>query len=114
MNDIRKDRPCGRRECTCSRHRDLFRTFGYGHLKDGLWEYPCRVCAIAADEMADDVIAEARAHLAKMGRSHDEIEEYIEKAAWLHNPAWPFADGVEVEGFGASGAQGFTTLAVAE
>ena len=90
-------RPCGRPECATAMHRSgLYRTYGRGHLdQDGHWEFPCRTCAIAADERMDTVIAETRVILAHQGVKPDAIEAYIQSAAWMHNAAWPYSQEVQ-------------------
>lgn len=94
-------RSCDRPNCTSSRYRDQYLTFGWGSLDvEGFWEYPCWDCAAAFDARREEFLDNTREVLKAAGQSDAQIEAYIAapSSAWMHNPAWPFETEPELSG----------------
>ena len=89
-------RECGNKDCGCSTgiHEGL--TFGRGKLDEhGYWEFPCRICAEAADARMDIERAELVAEQVRRYRSIGFSEAMAVSAVrdlheWLFLSAWPY------------------------
>lgn len=102
-----KTNPCGNPECGCSTGIHAAVTHGWGVLDEwGFWEYPCRLCAAAADARQPETRQRYFAELVEANsrkpwwdrQTYSELWTFMRRNhEWLFEPHWPYARKVEVE-----------------